>query len=142
MQQDKTNLEVLLHPSRSSPPTLKGCWRSHGLPSGRSLALKPQQQQQQQQLQAQRKWTSGCTVVACNKYELRIDCFSHPIKCKDCAFGECTQSWLTRALFQAVLLKWPSGCVLTRIITDVFVRYAWGSVYKNMIKLDYVAMLD
>ncbi len=49
MQQDKTYLEVLLHPSRSLPPTLKGCWRSQGSPSGRSLALKPQQQQQQQQ---------------------------------------------------------------------------------------------
>ncbi len=48
MQQDKTYLEVLLHPSRSLPPTLKGCWRSQGSPSGRSLALKPQQQQRQQ----------------------------------------------------------------------------------------------
>ncbi len=51
MQLCRTYLEVLLHPSRSLPPTPKGCWRSQGSPSGRSLALKPQQQQQQQQQQ-------------------------------------------------------------------------------------------
>ncbi len=51
MQQGKSYLEVLLHPSRSLPPTLKGCWRSQGSPSGKPLALKPQQQQQQQQQQ-------------------------------------------------------------------------------------------
>ncbi len=49
MQQVRTYLEVLHHPSRSLPPTLKGCWRSQGSPSGRPLALKPQQQQQKQQ---------------------------------------------------------------------------------------------
>ncbi len=42
----KTSLEVLFHPSRSLPPTQKGCRRSQGLSSGRPLALKPQQQQQ------------------------------------------------------------------------------------------------
>ncbi len=46
MQLDRTSLEVHLHPSRSLPPTLKGCWRSQGSPSGRPLALKPQQEQQ------------------------------------------------------------------------------------------------
>ncbi len=51
MQLGRPYLEVLLHPSRSLPPTLKGCWRSQGSPSGRPLALKPQQQQQQQPLQ-------------------------------------------------------------------------------------------
>ncbi len=49
MQLGKTYLEVLLHPSRPLPPTLKGCWRSQGSPSGRPLALKPQQQQQQRE---------------------------------------------------------------------------------------------
>ncbi len=49
MQLGKTYLEVLLRPSRFLPPTLKGCWRSQESPSGRPLALKPQQQQQQQQ---------------------------------------------------------------------------------------------
>ncbi len=44
MQLGRINLEVLLHPLRSLPPTLKGCWRSQGLPLGRPLALKPQQQ--------------------------------------------------------------------------------------------------
>ncbi len=38
-----------LHPSRSLPPTLKGCWHSQGSPSGGPLALKPQQQHQQRQ---------------------------------------------------------------------------------------------
>ncbi len=46
MQLDRTYLEVLLHPSRSLPPALKGCWRSQGSTSRRPLALKPQQQQQ------------------------------------------------------------------------------------------------
>ncbi len=57
MQQGRTYLEILLHPSRSLPPTLKRCWRSQGSPSGRPLALKPrnQQQQKQQQLQQQQQ---------------------------------------------------------------------------------------
>ncbi len=33
-------------PLKSLPPTLKGYWRSQGSPSGRPLALKPQQQRQ------------------------------------------------------------------------------------------------
>ncbi len=45
---NRTSLEVLLHPSRSLPPTLKGCWRLQGPPSGRPLALKPQQQKHRQ----------------------------------------------------------------------------------------------
>ncbi len=49
MQLEETSLEVPLHPVRFLPPTLKGCWGSQGSPSGRPLALKPQQQQQQQQ---------------------------------------------------------------------------------------------
>ncbi len=51
MQPFKTYLEAHLHPSRSLPPTLKGCWHLQGSPSGRPLALKPQQQHQQQPLQ-------------------------------------------------------------------------------------------
>ncbi len=47
MQLDRTPLEVLLYPSRSLPPTLKGCWRLQGSPSGRPLTLKLQQQQPQ-----------------------------------------------------------------------------------------------
>ncbi len=46
VQLDRTSLEVLLHPPRSLPPTLKGCWRSQGSPLGRPLALRPQQQEQ------------------------------------------------------------------------------------------------
>ncbi len=46
MELGRTYLEVLLHPLRSLPPTLKGCWRSQGSPSGRPLVLKPQPQQQ------------------------------------------------------------------------------------------------
>ncbi len=56
MQQGRTYFEVLLHPLRSLPPTLEGCWRSQGSPSGRPLALKPQQQQQQQQQQLQQHY--------------------------------------------------------------------------------------
>ncbi len=55
-QLDRTSLEVLFHPSRSLPPTLKGCWRSQGSSSARPFALKPQLQQQQQR--------SGVTIAA------------------------------------------------------------------------------
>ncbi len=62
-QQGSTYLEVLLHTSRSLPPTLKGCWRSQGSYSCRPMALIIQQQQQQHSFernhQNRKNWQSS-----------------------------------------------------------------------------------